>query len=359
MINLRLRIECDRTLKPFVARIAEGEAQCDEDAILFSLMPGNLGYRTLKGEFWIRNVDPEEIVGDVLLIDPKRQVAHRLIRPSSRDNTFLVTEQCDRFCIMCSQPPKPRHEDMFDYFLAAARLAPRGAQIGISGGEPLLHKKALFAFIDAVFATRDDLTFHILTNGQNLGCEDLEWLQRYRERLLWGVPIYSSKPVDHDKIVGKLGAFERLCSNLAILGLAGAALELRTVVMVQNVSSLPELGDFISRHLPFSDTWAIMQMEPIGFGRQSWRKCFFDNSVDFSAIGTAIDLMRARNQGVMLYNFPLCTVPMPYRDIAVRSISDWKQKFLPACDKCSMRGQCAGFFEWYRSEDGYERIRSL
>ena len=356
MINLRLRIKCDRTLDPFVTRIAEGKPQYDEDAILFSSESGGLGYRTAKAEFWIQGVDPEEIVGDVLLIDPRRQVAHRLIRRFSRHNTLLITEQCDQLCIMCSQPPKPRHEDMFGHFLTAAKLAPPGAQIGLSGGEPLLHKKALFAFIDAIFATRDDLTFHILSNGQNLADEDLPWLRRHQARILWGIPIYSSIPEAHDKIVGKPGAFEQLCTNLAILGLAGAALELRTVVLAQNVSNLPELADFITRHLPFVITWAIMQMEPIGLGRMNWRKCFFDSSIDFSAIGAAIDVIHARNQDVTLYNFPLCTVPPAYREITTKSISDWKQKYLPSCVKCSLRDQCGGFFEWYREEDGYERI---
>ena len=356
MINLRLAIICDRTLDPFVVRLTEGIPQCNEDAIFFSSESGMLGYRTTKTEFWIQGVEPEEIAGDVLLIDPGRQIAHRLIRRSSKHNTFLITEQCDQLCIMCSQPPKAYHEDMFAHFLTAARLAPDGAHIGLSGGEPLLHKKALFSFIDEVFAIRDDITFHILSNGQNLSDDDLPWLHEHRDRLVWGIPIYSSKPEAHDEIVGKQGAFERLCHALAILGLAGAALELRTVVMVQNVLNLPKLADFITRHLPFAMTWAIMQLEPIGFGRMNWCECFFDSSLDFSAIGTAIDVMRARNQDVRLYNFPLCTVPPVYREIATKSISDWKQKYLPICATCNLRGGCSGFFKWYKEEYGFKRI---
>jgi His-Xaa-Ser system radical SAM maturase HxsC len=358
MIQLRLKSECDRDLAPFVTRIAKGEPQCEEDATLTSSEEGGLGYRNGLARFRLRDVAPAEIAGDVLLIDPRRQIAHRLIRAASPHNTFLVTEQCDQLCLMCSQPPKPQHQDMFAHFLAAARLAPSGAQIGLSGGEPLLHKDALFAFIDAVFATRDDLSFHILTNGQHFEREDLAWLRKHRTRLLWGVPIYSDDPATHDEIVGKSGAFAQLAPNLALFGLAGAALELRTVVLAQNALCLPRLADFITRHLPFATTWAIMQMERIGYGRMNWTRCFFDSSIDFASIGAAIDLMRARRQGVTLYNFPLCTVPPAYRDLAARSISDWKQKYLPACRACSLRASCAGFFEWYREEDGFMEIRS-
>jgi His-Xaa-Ser system radical SAM maturase HxsC len=245
---------------------------------------------------------------------------------------------------------------MFTHFLAAARLAPPGAQIGLSGGEPLLHKEELFGFIDMALAVREDLSFHILTNGQHFEINDLPWLRKHRSRLLWGVPIYSDDPAVHDEIVGKPGAFAQLTGNLALLGLAGAALELRTVVMRQNATGLSGLADFISRHLPFAATWAIMQMERIGYGRMNWSRCFFDSSMDFTELGAAIDLMRARRQSVTLYNFPLCTIPHAFRTHATQSISDWKQKFLPACDFCQLRSRCAGFFEWYQEEDGFMEI---
>lgn len=356
MIQLRLKSDCDRTLAPFVTRIADGELRCDEDAKLLSRAAGILSYRTGQSEFRLRDVSVADIRGDVLLIDPRRQIAHRLIRAASSHNTFLITEQCDQLCLMCSQPPKQHHEDMFGHFLAAARLAPRGVQIGLSGGEPLLHKDELFGFIDAVFAERDDLSFHILTNGQHFDERDLPWLTKHRAHLLWGVPIYSDDPARHDEIVGKLGAFTQLCDNISLLGLAGAAIELRTVVLKQNASGLPRLADFITRHLPFALIWAIMQMERIGYGRMNWNQCFFDSSIDFNGLGQAIDLMRARRQDVTLYNFPLCTVPPAYRAFATRSISDWKQKYLESCASCSLRENCAGFFEWYREGDGFMEV---
>ncbi|WP_323038896.1 His-Xaa-Ser system radical SAM maturase HxsC [Gemmobacter sp.] len=356
MMQLRLRSDCDPALSPFVTRIADGVPQCAEDAILTSSEAGVLTYQAPHTNFQLRDVSPAEIAGDVLLIEPRRRIAHRLIRAASRHNTFLITEQCDQLCLMCSQPPKQHHEDMFGYYLSAAQLAPPGTQIGLSGGEPLLHKKGLFDFIDAASAARGDLNFHILTNGQHFDAGDLPWLRKHRERLLWGVPLYSSDPTTHDEIVGKPGAFARLSPNLALLGLAGAALELRTVVLRQNAPSLPGLADFITRHLPFAATWAIMQMERIGYGRMNWTRCFFDSSSDFASIGTAIDLMRARRQNVSLYNFPLCTVPRAYQDLAARSISDWKQKYLESCASCNLRMRCAGFFEWYREEDGFMEI---
>ncbi|GHG95112.1 hypothetical protein GCM10010961_28570 [Pseudodonghicola xiamenensis] len=339
-----------------MVRISYGAGNGENEASLSHEEPGLLDYQAKPGDFRVRGVTHEDITGDVLLIDPQRQIAHRLIRAASPHNTFLITEQCDQLCLMCSQPPKTHHEDMFAHFLTAAQLAPSAAQIGLSGGEPLLHKEALFGFIDAVAAKRSDLSFHILTNGQHFEISDLPWLRKHRSRLLWGVPIYSNVPAVHDEIVRKPGAFAQLSDNLSLLGLAGAALELRTVVMKQNATGLLRLADFISRHLPFAATWAIMQMERIGYGRMNWSRCFFDSSEDFTELGAAIDLMRARRQSVTLYNFPLCTVPTAFREHAAQSISDWKQKYLKDCEPCSMRSRCAGFFEWYREEDGFMGI---
>ncbi|WP_426232007.1 hypothetical protein [Pararhizobium sp. DWP3-4] len=107
-----------------------------------------------------------EIGGDVLLLLPGQASAHRLTRADSRHNTLLVTEQCDQLCVMCSQPPpKKQHSDLFDQFATAVTLAPNDSYVGISGGEPMLHKERLFTFLETSAALRPDVRFHILTNG--------------------------------------------------------------------------------------------------------------------------------------------------------------------------------------------------
>jgi hypothetical protein len=44
--------------------------------------------------------------GDVVRIDPRRGGLTALYRRGSESNGFLVTERCDNYCVMCSQPPK-------------------------------------------------------------------------------------------------------------------------------------------------------------------------------------------------------------------------------------------------------------
>ena len=301
-----------------------------------------------------------ELEGDVLYINPSKNIANRIVRARSKHNTFLVTEQCDQLCIMCSQPPKKYHHDLFEQFTQAAMLAPQNTTIGISGGEPMLHKKALFSFLDAVLTERPDLQFHILTNAQHFTESDKQFLTAsYSKNILWGVPVYSHSAITHDHIVGKENAHKKLLRNLAILVNSGARLEIRTVIMQENADDLFKLAQFVTRRLASAEIWAIMQLENIGYARKNWKNIFFDHSENFSTVEKALKLSLLKDINVCLYNFPLCTIPQEFRALAPSTISDWKQKYLPICSTCDARNSCGGFFEWYDPENGFQELSPL
>ena len=46
--------------------------------------------------------------GDVIAFDPGFRRFRVLFRRASQHNSFLVTERCNHYCLMCSQPPR-RH----------------------------------------------------------------------------------------------------------------------------------------------------------------------------------------------------------------------------------------------------------
>ncbi|MGV1951065.1 His-Xaa-Ser system radical SAM maturase HxsC [Agrobacterium vitis] len=354
MIDLRLMIDEFPVDSPVIVRLRKNSVDSEYDALQIGSDEISRTF-DLAGYSLRVHCDPKvELDGSVLLLVPGRNSAHRLVRPESRHNTFLVTEQCDHLCVMCSQPPKKHHADLFDQFLVAATLAPENSRITISGGEPLLHKQRLFQFLLAAAKTRPDISFHVLTNGQFFEAADFSVLDEIgRDRILWGIPLYASETQLHNSIVGKKGAFERLLKSLSILMTAGAAVELRTVVLQQNWDALPELANYISTRLPFIEIWAIMQLENIGYGRMNWAHSFKDTSMDFDQLRRAVNLAMGRGLQTLLYNFPLCTIPPQYRHLAPATISDWKSKFLDPCETCSLRSTCGGFFEWYDAERGF------
>jgi His-Xaa-Ser system radical SAM maturase HxsC len=368
MIPLRVKVEVNAE-QPFVVRLRSFEANSRKrepeqlnhfEMSLERADPDGADYTGEGGPIRVLGIDPSELDGDVLLVNPRRGTADRLIRSTSSHNTFLVTERCDQVCVMCSQPPKKHHVDLFPYFETAALLAPEGATIGISGGEPTLFKAQLFAFLKRVLDARPDLSFHVLTNGQHF--EEDDWSAMVgldQSRIVWGVPLYSHDPAIHDQVVGKPSAHEKLLENLAFLCRVGAVIELRTVLMQPNAPGLPRLARFIMTMLPFIRTWAIMQTENIGYGRMNWKTLFYDSSEGFDLVGYAIDIVRSRGIDARLYNFPLCTVPDAYRHVAPATISDWKRAYRKECEGCSLKAKCGGFFEWHPLDHGYGKLGAV
>lgn len=360
MIPLRLKAQVPPISEPLVVRLHEASAKeldAERDAVMIGEENGWRDYDYCGFSLRIEVAPTESLHGDVLLALPGRASVHRLIRSQSRHNTLLITEQCDQLCVMCSQPPKAGHADLFPQFTQAVLLAPVGATIGLSGGEPLLYKYRLFDLIETALSKRSDLRFHVLTNGQHFESGDEEWLRQVaRDGVLWGIPIYAPTPEDHDAIVAKEGAFDRLMQSMTVLATSGAKIELRTVVTARNVHGLASLANLITTALPFCSSWAVMQLEPIGFGRMNWDALFHDNSIDFEPVARALNIALARGVDVALFNFPLCTVPEAYRKYASATISDWKQKFLEPCTECSLRARCGGFFEWYDPNRGFAHL---
>ncbi|MDX8456019.1 His-Xaa-Ser system radical SAM maturase HxsC [Mesorhizobium sp. VK9D] len=363
MIPLRLKVDTDAT-EPYVARLRSFEGTSPRPDVLhphdvtLDFVDGEAShYSGATGSLRVFGVDPSELDGDTMLVVPTRKTAHRLIRASSRHNTLLVTERCDQICVMCSQPPKKHHVDMFPLFETAVLLAPEHSTIGLSGGEPTLYKAKLFEFLRRTMAARPDVHFHILTNGQHFDRSDLPVLRDLDlTRVLWGIPVYSSDSAVHDDIVGKPGAFEQLRPNLALLCQVGARIELRTVLTKPNAPGLLDLAKLVTTALPFVEVWAIMQLENIGYGRKNWSTLFFDSSTGFDQIARALDIAVARGVRTKLYNFPLCTVPRAYQSYAPSTISDWKRSYVEECAACSLRQECGGFFEWHPKTHGYGRF---
>ena len=352
MIDLQLFFDFDGTLdRPRVIKVI------DVDATSKQFSPKHIGVlKERAGDWSFIEIDDavisvftagQNIVDDVLYLNPASKTAQRWFRSGETQNTLLVTEQCDQLCVMCSQPPKKTHVDYFDHFLVACLLADDHELVGLSGGEPTLHKKALFDLIFAVIKERPSFQFHVLTNGQHFEPADAAALTALRNNVIWGVPIYSADPVKHDEIVGKKGAFDRLQQSLLILGETGASVELRTVILKQNQAQIADLAKWVSSRMPDVSCWAIMQLEKQGYALGRWNEQFYDHSTDFRPIGGPVSFALARGVNVVLYNFPRCTVPSTYRHLCPSTISDWKRHFDDRCGSCPEIKLCSGLFAWH------------
>jgi hypothetical protein len=79
--------------------------------------------------------------GDILGFNAASRRFRTLYRRASIHNSFLVTERCNHYCLMCSQPPR----DVDDSWIlreirAALPLVDHHTRsLGFTGGEPLLN----------------------------------------------------------------------------------------------------------------------------------------------------------------------------------------------------------------------------
>ncbi len=300
------------------------------------------------------------MLGDVILVNKRRQDAERIIRRNSQHNTFLVTERCDQLCIMCSQPPKNYELDLFSEYSRAVLYSKYGATIGISGGEPLLYKEEIFKLIKNTHGSRPDIQFHILTNAQHISNDDLSELSALPlSNVRFAVPIYSSDPRTHDSIVGKPLALNNALDGIAALMAAGANVEIRTVILQQNIKHLREIASMLVWNMPDIDHWAIMQLEYIGYAKLNWEEKFFDHSLNVKDLLAATDLARQHGVTALLYNMPLCTLPKSLRELAPSTISDWKKKFFDLCNGCSAKSSCSGFFAWQPLDSTFKRLATI
>jgi His-Xaa-Ser system radical SAM maturase HxsC len=347
MIPLLLPAKAEGTAR-FVTRLNRNlQEGCGEHDSILQSEQGNR--QIFAGEQGlIEIVSAFDLDGDVVCVDPARGQVERLIRAGSPHNTLLITERCDQLCIMCSQPPKKTHFDRFSEYTDAILLAPQGDTIGLSGGEPTLYKSDLFSMIETVAARRPDLSFHILSNAQHFEARDaLRMSEAAFASVTWGIPLYSHIPEKHDLIVKKNGAYARLMDSFVHLISAGSKIELRTVLLQENLVDLPELARLITLRLPFIAQWSIMQLENIGFAKASFAELYVDHALVFDEIAQALDIAELHAIPARLFNFPRCTVPVAYRRYALASISDWKRKYAPACNTCTEQALCTGFFEWH------------
>src|SRR5437870_1481654 len=67
--------------------------------------------------------------GDIIRLDPKDTSLDSLYRSKSRHNTILLTERCNHYCLMCSQPPKDVDDAwLLDEAFELVRLIPIEAE---------------------------------------------------------------------------------------------------------------------------------------------------------------------------------------------------------------------------------------
>ncbi len=286
--------------------------------------------------------------GDIIGLDAGSRRLRVLYRRASKHNAFLVTERCNHYCLMCSQPPRKVDDGwLLDEIADCIELIdPATKTIGFTGGEPLLEWRRFIAMLGTARDRLPDTAVHVLTNGRAFADNDVAsaWAAIRHERLTAGIPLYSAVDAVHDYVVQALGAFDDTVLGILRLKDKGQRVEVRIVLHAVTAPRLQETCSWLARNLPFVDHVALMGLENTGFALANQDLLWID-PVDYQAdLARSVDTLRAADVKVSIYNLPLCVLDRSVWDVAVQSISDWKNGYLPECDGCAARSRCAGFF---------------
>lgn len=351
--------------RPFIGRITETsdvprEARARE-ILLVRQRPAEVpdGFRAYLFEEAPRSVGAEDAYvlapqmrylahGDVVRLDPRRRFVNTLYRRSSPSNSLLVTERCDNFCVMCSQPPKERDDSwIVDELVSAIPLiSPETRELGITGGEPALLGSRFIALLELLEHHLPTTAIHVLSNGRAFA--NMPFARAVGEvahhDLMIGIPLYSALPEEHDFVVQARGAFRDTVRGIMNLKRSGVRVELRVVIHAETYRALPDLAEFIVRNLLFIDHVALMGLEPVGFARTNIDSLWVDPLDYHPELIGAVQTLARSGMNVSIYNHQLCVLPYGLRPFARKSISDWKNDYAGECEGCALMGECGGFF---------------
>ncbi len=286
--------------------------------------------------------------GDVFAVSPDGSRVSVLWKADARHNSILLTERCDHYCIMCSQPPKERDDGYL--FERAKRvidsLPSQASAVTLTGGEPTIYPEAFLDLLRHIAATAPRLAVHVLSNGRRFA--DAAFSRAYASTpladLMVGIPLYAAAPALHDYVVQSRGAFNETVRGILSLISAGARVEIRVVIQQANVAHLTELAYFIARNLPFVDQVALMGLEMTGLARPNSSRVWVDPFDYRSELSDAYAILHDAGVRTKIYNHQLCVLDERVRPAAVQSISDWKRSYPESCQPCAVREQCAGVF---------------
>jgi len=285
--------------------------------------------------------------GDVVAVNPNGYI-RTLYRIESGHNALFATDRCNSYCVMCSQPPKPvdDSERIAEHLRLLDLIDPGTRELGITGGEPTLLKDDLLRIIAKAKERLPQTALHILSNGR------LFYYGSFARRLariehpdvMIGIPLYSDLDSIHDFVVQARGAFDETVIGLQNLGRHGVPVEIRVVIHRHTVDRLPKLAEFIYRNFTFAAHVALMALEPMGFAVPNLEQLWIDPWEYQTELREATLSLAARGMKPSIYNHQLCVVPKELRPFCRKSISDWKNAYLPVCDRCDLKGECGGFF---------------
>lgn len=296
----------------------------------------------------------EELIGlydedDVLEIGPSG-IIDELFCCESDSNAIVVTLKCNSNCVMCPLSEAARKNSRimkWQEMRELLRYIPQNARhLTITGGEPTLAGKDFLMMMKALQYGFNQTQIQLLTNGRIFS--DFNYTKAFidciPEIVEVGIPLYGYNESTHDSITREDGSFRQTVVGIHNLLHFNVDVEIRIVLTKQNIHYMEKIADYILRRFPGVGVVTFMGMELMGNAAKNKEEVWVDYKEAFAESKRALHMLAMNGIDVKLYNFPLCTVEKEYWGICMKSISDYKVKYGPECEKCSVQDLCGGVF---------------
>lgn len=252
---------------------------------------------------------------------------------------------------MCSQPPK----DIDDVPTLVRRnrelirlMDPAPDYLTITGGEPTLLGYEFLTLLEDAKQYLPSTAIHVLTNGRTMAWPEMcgRIAEVEHPDLSFGIPLYSDVAGDHDYVVQAKGAFDQTVAGFHQAARQGLRLEVRVVLHALTIPRLSRLAEFIYRNIPMVEHVAFMGLEFVGYTATNIAELWIDPYDYREELLRAVEFLAVRDMQVSIYNHQLCVLHPALWQFAKKSISEWKNMYLPECDSCAEQDACGGFFQW-------------
>ena len=87
-----------------------------------------------------------------------------------------------------------------------------------------------------------------------------------------------------------------------------------------------------------------MGLEMTGFTEINLDELWIDPKDYQVQLREAVVLLDQARISVSIYNHQLCVLDPVLAPFNKKSISDWKNEYMPGCENCTRKSECGGFF---------------
>ena len=284
---------------------------------------------------------------DIVSLNPNGNI-NVLWEVESDENAFLLTEQCNCRCVMCPQPPRKDPEGLFELNLRILDLInpKKTNRLCITGGEPTILGDKFISFLKICKSRCPESNITVLTNGTQFS--NFEFSKQVTsiglKNLLICVALYADTDTLHDDITRLKGSFYDTVKGLHNLAKFHQNIEIRFVINKLNYERLHSFAIFVYRNFPFVFHVAFMGLEITGYAEKNFNEIWID-PIDYKDnLRSAVLELSRRDIHTSIYNIPLCLIPKDIWSFSRKSISPWKNNYLPICQDCDVREMCCGIF---------------